>query len=229
MLIALIIVLNAVRYRVGRNVPEVIIPALDSVAVVQVVDTLGARPATRKREYRNDTVRPNMAERRSRPQDRVNSVPETQRPTISDTVQPIPDRWVRKVRPTEPVDLNAADTSLLKTLPGIGSYFARRIVDYRESLGGYLRVEQILEIDVLSDTLVQWFMVQDTVPYRKIKVNSASVSEMRSHPYMNFYQARAISDLRKSIGLIRNPARLTLLEEFTGQDMERLIPYLDFN
>lgn len=149
--------------------------------------------------------------------------------TRDDTLQALPDRWVRKVRPAEPVDLNSADTALLKTLPGIGSYYARRIVDYRESLGGYLRAEQILDMGVLPDSLVQWFTVADTLPFRKVKINNASVSEMRSHPYMSFYQARAISDLRKSIGLIKSPARLTLLEEFTGQDLERLIPYLDFD
>ncbi len=44
------------------------------------------------------------------------------------------------------IDLNSADTTALKTLPGIGSYFARKIVEYREELGGYSSKEQLLDI-----------------------------------------------------------------------------------
>ena len=38
-------------------------------------------------------------------------------------------RYPVKIKPTERIEVNTADTSMLKRVPGIGSYFARRIVD----------------------------------------------------------------------------------------------------
>ena len=48
----------------------------------------------------------------------------------------------------ETVSLNTADTTALKRIPGIGSYYASRIADYRKKLGGFASAEQILEADV---------------------------------------------------------------------------------
>lgn len=127
------------------------------------------------------------------------------------------------------LDLNAVDTTELKKVPGIGSYFARRIVEYRSRLGGYVSPEQILEVDErIADTVTGWFLVRDTFSISRIPVNSASVSQMKAHPYIDFYMARAIADYRRKYGKIENPAQLSLLDEFAGQDMERLSRYLSF-
>ena len=48
-----------------------------------------------------------------------------------------PEAYLPKLKPGATIDLNTADTTLLKRVPGIGSSFARRIVKYRELLGGY--------------------------------------------------------------------------------------------
>ena len=52
-----------------------------------------------------------------------------------------------KIRRGEHIVLNTADTTALKTIPGIGSYFARKIVEYGERLGGYVSVDQLDEIE----------------------------------------------------------------------------------
>ena len=44
------------------------------------------------------------------------------------------------------VDINKADSAALLALPGIGPYFAGKIVEYRERLGGYSSSEQLMEI-----------------------------------------------------------------------------------
>jgi len=44
------------------------------------------------------------------------------------------------------LDINKADSAALLALPGIGPYFAGKIVDYRQRLGGYSSTEQLLEI-----------------------------------------------------------------------------------
>ena len=145
----------------------------------------------------------------------------------NDTV-PSQPRYRRKEAPLSQVDLNAADSLALVSLPGIGPYYAKRIIRYRQQLGGYASTEQLAEIDGLPDSVMKWFIITDTVPLRPVMVNSASLTELRNHPYLNFYQARAILDFRRERGMIKGPEQLSFMEEFTAQDLERIEPYLDF-
>lgn len=133
-----------------------------------------------------------------------------------------------KARPVSLIDLNASDSSELVKLPGIGPVFAAKIMRYRDNLGGYTDIAQLMEIAGLPDSLMEWFVVTDTVPVRKILVNTATLAELRRHPYIDFYQARAIIEFRRERGKIKGPEQLSFMEEFTDQDLIRLEPYLDF-
>lgn len=125
------------------------------------------------------------------------------------------------------VDLNRADTAELKRIPGIGSGIARMIVSYRERLGGFYSVEQIDEIDALGSEAKKWFEVTSPV-LRKLEVNKAGLDKLRNHPYMDFYKAKAIVEYRRKRGKIKSLSRLSLFEEFTEKDLEKLSPYLSF-
>ena len=120
-----------------------------------------------------------------------------------------------KSRPLEPLDLNAVDSVELVRLPGIGPATAMKIIRYRERLGGYSDITQ--------------FIITDTIPIRQIQVNRATLAELRRHPYLDFYQARAIVEYRGERGVIKGPEQLSFMEEFTARDLERLKPYLDFS
>ena len=133
-----------------------------------------------------------------------------------------------KQSPSSPLDLNNADSLALISLPGIGPYYSSRILRYREQLGGYVRISQLCEINGLPDSVMKWFVLADTVNVRPLPVNEMTLSELRKHPYMNFYQARSIVEFRRERGKIRNPEQLSMMEEFTTQDIERLLPYIDF-
>lgn len=137
-------------------------------------------------------------------------------------------KYRSKEIPLSPLDLNSADSSDLVRLPGIGGYYATRIIKYREQLGGYVSTAQLFEIEGLPDSLAAWFFVADSVQTVRLDVNSLTLSQLRRHPYMNFYQARAIVDFRKDRGRLKGPEQLALLEEFTEQDLVRLQPYLEF-
>ena len=137
-------------------------------------------------------------------------------------------RYASKSKPDSLLDLNALDSTELVRLPGIGPATALKILRYRERLGGFSRITQLTEIEGLPDTLMKWFIVTDTIPTVKIPINSATLAELRRHPYMDFYQARAIVEFRRERGRIEGPEQLLFLEEFTDQDLERLSPYLDF-
>lgn len=125
------------------------------------------------------------------------------------------------------VDLNKADTSILKRIPGIGSTLARMIVVYRQRLGGFYDVSQLQEVPHVRVELNKWFVVTPA-GLHKIQVNSASLDKLRSHPYMDFYKAKAIMEYRRKRGKIKGISQLSMFEEFTEKDLKRLSPYLTF-
>lgn len=129
------------------------------------------------------------------------------------------------------VELNTADTLVLKKVPGIGSSFARRIVGYRELLGGYSDVEQLREVygvdDEKFDALQPWFDA-DRSRIRKVPVNHLSIEKLARHPYLSYKQARAIVTLRERKGALTGWENLDLLEEFTDNEKEKLSHYLSF-
>jgi DNA uptake protein ComE-like DNA-binding protein len=129
------------------------------------------------------------------------------------------------------IELNACDTSQLVKIPGIGPSFAKRISGYRNKLGGYYRKEQLQEVYEMYEELyvkiIPYFRI-DTNLIVKIPVNTASLDKMKSHPYLNFYQAKVIIEIRKKKGKVESLTELSLLEEFSEEDLERIEPYLEF-
>lgn len=136
-------------------------------------------------------------------------------------------RYPIKLKAGEVVALNVADTTMLKKVPGIGSYYARRIVGYRDRLGGFAHVEQLLEIEGFPEEALAFFNIGNG-PLRRLNLNKLSLSQLRSHPYINFYQAKAIVDRRRLKGPLHSLDELSLLDEFPAQDLQRLAPYVEF-
>lgn len=125
------------------------------------------------------------------------------------------------------VDLNRADTTEMKKIPGIGSGIARLICGYRQRLGGFYHISQLREINLDDSKLADWFIV-DTAAIVRIPVNRSGINRLNRHPYINFYQAKVLVEYRKKHGPLRNLKPLSLYEEFTPKDLERMAHYLSF-
>lgn len=125
------------------------------------------------------------------------------------------------------VDLNRADTTELKKIPGIGSGIARLITGYRQRLGGFYDIGQLREINLDPALLRSWFRI-DTAAIRRINLNRVGVERLRRHPYFNFYQAKVIVEWRKKNGPLRNLKPFVLYEEFSEADFERQRHYVCF-
>ena len=129
------------------------------------------------------------------------------------------------------VELNTADTTTLKKVPGIGSTFAARIVKYRALLGGYYAVEQLRELYGMDEERYQalqgWF-IADTAFIAKLPVNYLPSDSLAKHPYLSYRQARSIYQLRRQKGQLTGWEKLELLDEFSAADRERLSAYLSF-
>ena len=126
------------------------------------------------------------------------------------------------------VDVNLADTSELKKIPGIGSGISRAIVAYRNRLGGFYSINQLEEIEYVTPDLMKWFKLEND-SLCKLNINTASLEKLRAHPYLNFYQAKVIVDHRRKRGKIRSLSQLSLYEEFSEKDLKRLSAYFSFN
>ena len=133
-----------------------------------------------------------------------------------------------KYAPGTLVDLNRADTTELKKIPGIGSGIARLISGYRQRLGGFYRLSQLEDINLDYHQLTDWLRI-DTTAIHRIPVNHASVDRLRHHPYLNFYQAKALVEYRRKHGPLKNLKPFVLYEEFTREDLERIGHYLSFD
>lgn len=133
----------------------------------------------------------------------------------------------QKLSPGETIDINSADTSQLKMIPGIASKRAARIVAYRKSLGGFVNVEQAMEAIEMPDSVLK-YMTVSAQPTRRLNINKLSVQQLMKHPYLNFYQAKAIFEHRRNKGELHSIEELSRLENFRPSDIDRLQPYLEF-
>ena len=100
------------------------------------------------------------------------------------------------------VDLNLADSAAFDALPGIGGYFASRMVEYREKLGGsYSYAEQLMDIwnfdrekyDALADLITV-----DSAHVRPYPMWSLPEDSLRLHPYIGTYAAHGIVLFREN-------------------------------
>jgi competence ComEA-like helix-hairpin-helix protein len=129
------------------------------------------------------------------------------------------------------IDINTADTSLWQQLYGIGPVYARRIVKYREALGGFYAMDQLTEVWGLNDTLLQRLRPQlkmDSIRLHKISVNSATVEQLQAHPYLNWNESNAIVKYRENHGPYLNQEALSEVKILSPELIAKLAPYLTF-
>ena len=176
--------------------------------VVAMRDT--APPAPVEKEKDKSTPAPIRTDRYPGPP------PETKRP----------EAYLPKLKPGATIDLNTADTTLLKRVPGIGSSFARRIVKYRDLLGGYYVVEQLQEVYGMDreryDAIYPYFTVGTAVRPLTLTIDSISY-----HPYLSWRHKRTLRRLLEAEEPL-DWSHLMATGDFTRDDSLRLAPYMPF-
>lgn len=127
------------------------------------------------------------------------------------------------------LELNSADTSDLKALPGIGSRFAARICKYRDRLGGFYSGEQLREVYLLTEETylrIADRVYADTSLIRTINLNFATIDELKNHPYLRFEKARKIIELRAKQGPFYSLDQLLTDSLLSETELAGLTPYL---
>lgn len=136
----------------------------------------------------------------------------------------------RRQEASAPVELNSADSATLTTVRGIGPAYAARIVKYRARLGGFVRKEQLLEVYGMTE---EWYaviapqVVVDSSAARRIDPNSATLQELKRHPYLDYYQAKALVEYREKGGRIERAEDLLKVNLMNEETAERMSRYWD--
>ena len=133
-------------------------------------------------------------------------------------------------RPTDRDQKNRSTTPAWRSLPGIGSYRAKRIVRFRDALGGFASVAQVGTTRGLPDSTFQQVRSYLTVGkiYRPLAINRATYDELKKHPYINRNLANSIVKNREKFGRFNGPEDLRRLRLITEKNLPQLLPYFSF-
>lgn len=219
-LIVITLFFNAFNYSVNSS--EIVLRHNDSI-INEFKSITAQRRTTHSGNYVNSQQRPDSASSVNKPSTNAN-VENQRRFTNNNYVR------IEKLSPGETISLNSSDTTEWKKIPGIGSSYSTRIVKYRTLLGGFINKNQLLEVYGIDSEMysrISPYITEDP-NFTKIKVNELEFNQLLRHPYLNYGQVQAIINLRDKKGNISSTNELSMLDEFTKDDISRLQPYLEF-
>jgi competence ComEA-like helix-hairpin-helix protein len=146
-----------------------------------------------------------------------------ERPKTEYTPKVIEEKKVQKL------EINTASVEDLENLKGIGPFFAKQIIKYRDRLGGFASKEQILEVWKMTietyDKLIPLIEI-DKSKIRKLKINDVTPEELKNHPYLNWSQVNSIIKMRMQRTKFNVIDEIQESKLIDAETFEKLIPYL---
>ncbi|MBR2006866.1 MAG: helix-hairpin-helix domain-containing protein [Alistipes sp.] len=136
-----------------------------------------------------------------------------------------------KAEVTALVEINSANMEALVAVNGIGEKSASEIIKYRELLGGYHSVEQLAELNCVTEENFAKFLSQiccDSCKIKKIDINFAGPKELERHPYVSARTLRRIIKQRQLKGGWSRIEEMTEQNILSEEEAKRLAPYLRF-
>ncbi|MEM6642212.1 MAG: helix-hairpin-helix domain-containing protein [Bacteroidota bacterium] len=128
-----------------------------------------------------------------------------------------------------PIDINEATTQHLESVRGIGPTYAKRIIKFREALGGFSDAGQLEEVYGLPTETIP--LLQDKFQVlsgpNPLNINADSAKILARHPYINYDIAWIIINFRKQHGDITSIEDLKKIQAIDQETIEKLRPYLD--
>lgn len=133
----------------------------------------------------------------------------------------------KEALPIPMVEINTVDSATLVALPKVSPYLASRVLGYRERLGGYVQLEQLLEVKGLDsikfEAMSPYLQLERMEPV-KVDVNRDDFKDLLRHPYLGYEQVKTIVRYRESRGMIKDWPQL---QKVVGEK-EPLNPLLEF-
>jgi competence ComEA-like helix-hairpin-helix protein len=127
------------------------------------------------------------------------------------------------------IEINDASEEDLMKIKGIGSGYAKRIIKFRDMLGGFANAEQIRETYGLPPETVEEILKYGFLKsgVRKLKINQISLADFR-HPYVKYFQAKAIIAYRDQHGAFKNAEDLKQIKILDEATILKISPYIEF-
>lgn len=151
-----------------------------------------------------------------------------ERKEISEKTVPIKTE-IKRLEPVK-FDLNLADTSVLKTIYGIGAKLSLRIYAYREALGGFISPNQVYEVygldSIVIDRLINASFIHNDFFPRQLNLNSINEQDLSAHPYISKRMARAIVTYRFQHGKFGSVEDLRKILQLDDNQLNKIKPYL---
>lgn len=126
------------------------------------------------------------------------------------------------------VDLNTADSAQLTTIKGIGPFYAKTIIKYRDQLGGFYSKEQLKEVwkfDQEKYNAIEKYVTVGLELVKKININTCTAEELKM-PYIKWNVANAIVNYRKQHGLFKSIEDIKLTDLVDDETLRKIAPYL---
>ena len=128
-----------------------------------------------------------------------------------------------------PLSINKSSSRELQTIPGIGPFFAQEIIKIRESYGGIISADQLLDIYKMDEEKLNEilpYLLIDKNEVIKLDVNTASEEQLRKHPLISRDMAKSIVYFRENHKKYQSLNGLLLSPYIDGQVLKRIEPYL---
>jgi competence protein ComEA len=151
---------------------------------------------------------------------------------IKTLIKNYPDKYIpyeKKKIVLSLIDVNTADTAAFIALPGIGNKLANRIIQFRDKLGGFHTIDQVGETYALPDSVFQKIrprLVLNDSTVKQININTATLDELKAHPYIRYYLANAIIQYRNQHGNFLSVDDLKKILLITNDAFIKMKPYL---
>ena len=138
-------------------------------------------------------------------------------------------RWKGRKVVKNKVDINSAESAQWKDLSGIGEILSARIVSYRNRLGGFHSKNQLREVYGLKEEVLIALdsqLILENTHLRQLNINTATIEELKSHPYISWQIANSIVKYREQHGTYDNIEELTKLVLVDKAFLNKISPYL---
>jgi len=143
-------------------------------------------------------------------------------------VKPLVEQEINQIR-KQLIELNQADSLELIEIKGIGPFYAKQILKYRNELGGFLNYNQFSEIWGIDKLDLQNFKNQtqiDTLYIGKKNINTITIDELKKHPYLNYKEAKMIVNFRKQHGDFKSVNDIQKIKPISPEKFRKIAPYL---
>ena len=112
----------------------------------------------------------------------------------------------------------------------IGPYYAKKIVVFREKLGGFSSIEQVGTTYNLPDSVFQKIHphLRYSPIFRPVAINMIPLDSLSQHPFINSRQAKAIINYRANHGVFKNEEDIRKVKVLSKEQLALLKPYLSY-